>query len=153
VLYDITRSYFEGAYTQSDLITFGYNRDGKLGHEQMVIALLGSGGLSGRSRPAAVSRDTECFYWGCFACFKVPDDQGMVHFRVFLDRSVLEVFAADRGCMTQRLYPTREDSLGVSFLIRKGSAIVHRLSAWKMVAVWPNQAQRSRVQCSPSIGI
>ena len=40
VLYDITSSYFEGAYEQSDLVTFGYNRDGKRGHEQMVIGLL-----------------------------------------------------------------------------------------------------------------
>ena len=40
VLYDITSSYFEGAYPQSDIVTFGYNRDGKRGHEQMVIALL-----------------------------------------------------------------------------------------------------------------
>src|SRR5258707_162177 len=40
VLYDITSSYFEGAYTQSDIVTFGYDRDGKRGHEQMVIALL-----------------------------------------------------------------------------------------------------------------
>jgi beta-fructofuranosidase len=65
-----------------------------------------------------------------------PDDQGVVRFRVFLDRSVLEVFAADRACMTQRLYPTREDSLGVSFLVREGSAIVHRLCAWRMAPVW-----------------
>jgi hypothetical protein len=34
-----TSSYFEGAYTQSDIVTLGYNRDGKRGHEQMVIAL------------------------------------------------------------------------------------------------------------------
>src|SRR5262245_2923126 len=40
VLYDITSSYLEGAYTQSDIVTFGYDRDGKRGHEQMVIALL-----------------------------------------------------------------------------------------------------------------
>lgn len=40
VLYDITSSYFEGAYEQSDIVTFGYNRDGKRGHEQMVIGLL-----------------------------------------------------------------------------------------------------------------
>jgi hypothetical protein len=40
VLYDITSSYFEGAYTQSDIVTSGYNRDGKRGHEQMIIALL-----------------------------------------------------------------------------------------------------------------
>ena len=40
VLYDITSSYLEGAYTQSDIVTFGYDRDGKRGHEQMVVALL-----------------------------------------------------------------------------------------------------------------
>jgi len=40
VLYDITSSYFEGAYEKSDLVDFGYNRDGKKGHEQIVIGLL-----------------------------------------------------------------------------------------------------------------
>jgi transposase len=40
VLYDITSTYFEGAYAQSDLVLFGYNRDGKNGHEQIVLGLL-----------------------------------------------------------------------------------------------------------------
>jgi transposase len=40
VLYDITSSYFEGQYADSDLVLFGYNRDGKRGHEQMVVALV-----------------------------------------------------------------------------------------------------------------
>jgi transposase len=40
VLYDITSSYFEGAYEDSELVRFGYNRDGKRGHEQVVIGLL-----------------------------------------------------------------------------------------------------------------
>jgi len=40
VLYDITSSYFEGAYAHSDIVLFGYNRDGKRRHEQMVIALV-----------------------------------------------------------------------------------------------------------------
>jgi transposase len=40
VLYDITSTYFEGAYAQSDIVLFGYNRDGKKGHEQVVIGLL-----------------------------------------------------------------------------------------------------------------
>jgi beta-fructofuranosidase len=71
-----------------------------------------------------------------------PDHQGVVRFRVFLDRSVLEVFAADRACVTQRLYPTREDSLGLGFLVREGLVIVHRLSAWRLAAVWPNQAPK-----------
>jgi hypothetical protein len=40
VLYDITSSYFEGQYADSELVLFGYNRDGKRGHEQMVVALV-----------------------------------------------------------------------------------------------------------------
>jgi transposase len=40
VLYDITSSYLEGEYEGSQWVDFGYNRDGKRGHEQIVIALL-----------------------------------------------------------------------------------------------------------------
>jgi hypothetical protein len=40
VLYDITSVYFEGDYEQSELVTFGYNRDGKQGHEQVVVGLI-----------------------------------------------------------------------------------------------------------------
>lgn len=40
IYYDLTSSYFEGAYENSDLVTFGYNRDGKKGHEQIAIGLL-----------------------------------------------------------------------------------------------------------------
>ena len=40
VLYDITSSYMEGEYSDSDLVCFGYNRDRKKGHEQIVISLL-----------------------------------------------------------------------------------------------------------------
>jgi hypothetical protein len=40
VLYDITSSYFEGQYADSELVLFGYNRDGKRGHEQVVVALV-----------------------------------------------------------------------------------------------------------------
>jgi transposase len=40
VLYDITSTYFEGEYEQSELVKFGYNRDSKRGHEQIVIGLL-----------------------------------------------------------------------------------------------------------------
>lgn len=40
VLYDITSTYFEGEYENSDLITYGYSRDCKRGHEQVNIGLL-----------------------------------------------------------------------------------------------------------------
>lgn len=40
VLYDITSSYLEGEYENSDIVSFGYNRDKKRGHEQIVIGLI-----------------------------------------------------------------------------------------------------------------
>lgn len=40
VLYDITSSYFEGEYEASELVKFGYNRDQKSGHKQIVLGLL-----------------------------------------------------------------------------------------------------------------
>jgi len=40
VLYDITSSYFEGEYADSEIVTYGYNRDGKKGTKQIVLGLL-----------------------------------------------------------------------------------------------------------------
>ncbi len=52
--------------------------------------------------------------------------------RVFLDRTILEVFANGRQCLTQRIYPTRGDSLGVSLVAARGGVKVHALTAWEM---------------------
>jgi transposase len=40
VLYDVTSSYLEGEYESSEIVSFGYNRDGKRGHKQIVIGLM-----------------------------------------------------------------------------------------------------------------
>jgi transposase len=40
VLYDITSTYFEGEYQDSELVAYGYNRDKKSSHEQVVVGLL-----------------------------------------------------------------------------------------------------------------
>jgi sucrose-6-phosphate hydrolase SacC (GH32 family) len=52
--------------------------------------------------------------------------------RVFLDKPMLEVFANDRQCITQQVFPSRKDSLGVKFLARGGSATVRSLEAWDL---------------------
>ncbi len=40
ILYDITSSYLEGLYEDSEIVAYGYNRDKKKGHEQIVIGLI-----------------------------------------------------------------------------------------------------------------
>ena len=42
--------------------------------------------------------------------------------RIYVDKSVVEVFANGRQCITQRVYPTRADSTGVRLVSRGGQA-------------------------------
>ncbi|MBC8075861.1 MAG: glycoside hydrolase family 32 protein [Chloroflexales bacterium] len=59
-----------------------------------------------------------------------PDEP--LRLRVFLDRSVLEVFANERVSITSRIYPTRADSQGVALLAERGDAQLLGLDAWQM---------------------
>ena len=54
---------------------------------------------------------------------------------VFLDGSVVEVFAHGRTCLTGRIYPTRSDSLGVGIFAKEGQARVKSLVAYEMKAI------------------
>ncbi len=55
---------------------------------------------------------------------------------ILLDRSVLEVFANGRACITARIYPSREDSLGVRLFARGGSASLETMDVWPMKSIW-----------------
>jgi len=57
--------------------------------------------------------------------------------RVFLDRSIVEVFANGRQCVTQRVYPTRQDALGLTLFATGGSSKVKTLQVWEMAATNP----------------
>lgn len=57
--------------------------------------------------------------------------------RIFVDRTVVEVFANGRQCLTKRIYPTRPDSLDAALFARGGSARLVSLQAWEMKSVWP----------------
>ncbi|MCY3931253.1 MAG: glycoside hydrolase family 32 protein [Acidobacteria bacterium] len=52
--------------------------------------------------------------------------------RVFVDKSVVEVFANSRQAIARRIYPSRRDSIGVRVYSAGGDARVHSLKAWKI---------------------
>ena len=58
--------------------------------------------------------------------------QDPLKLRIFLDGSVVEVFANGRACLTSRIYPTRMESLGVGIFARGGKAKVRSLDTWVM---------------------
>lgn len=57
--------------------------------------------------------------------------------RVFIDRSVVEVFANGKQYMAMRIYPGRKDSLGLSLKARGGDAVLKSLDVWQMKSIWP----------------
>ena len=58
--------------------------------------------------------------------------------RVFVDKSVVEVFAHDgRQAVVRRIYPARVDSVGVSLFANGGSMRATRVTAWDMMASNP----------------
>jgi beta-fructofuranosidase len=59
----------------------------------------------------------------------------LLRLTVFLDGSVVEVFANGRTCLTGRIYPTRSDSLGVRIFAQGGPARVNSLDAYEIKAI------------------
>jgi len=60
-----------------------------------------------------------------------------IELRVFVDRSVVEVFAQGGHYLGKRIYPARPDSLDVQIFSLGGDATLHSLEAWEMDAIWP----------------
>ena len=56
--------------------------------------------------------------------------------RVFVDKSVVEVFANGRQCVAARVYPDRADSLGVSLRAQGQAAELRSLDAWQMQDIY-----------------
>lgn len=57
--------------------------------------------------------------------------------RVFVDQSIVEVFANDRQCATLRVYPGRQQSTGVSLRAQGADAALISLDAWQMRSIYP----------------
>lgn len=56
--------------------------------------------------------------------------------RVFIDKSVVEVFVNGRQCVAARAYPGRADSLGVSLRAQGSDAVLKQLDAWAMKSIY-----------------
>ena len=111
LLYDLTSTYFEGEYARSELVEFGYNRDRKKGHEQVVIGLL----CNGQGCPVGV----EVF------AGSTQDAQTLVaKVQEVRDQYQLEqvIWVSDRGLLTQSNLEQLKDQQGLATI----TALTHR---------------------------
>ena len=80
--------------------------------------------------PGALSRAPET------APIRLDPDEPL-RLRVFVDRSVVEVFANGKQCVAVRVYPGRGDSTGVSLRTQGSPAQLRSLDAWQMRSIYP----------------
>jgi sucrose-6-phosphate hydrolase SacC (GH32 family) len=65
-----------------------------------------------------------------------PDAGGVLRLRVLVDRSSVEVFAADGTALTARVYPRYAESDAVRVVAEGGAVPVAALRAWRMGSAW-----------------
>jgi beta-fructofuranosidase len=59
--------------------------------------------------------------------------------RIFLDGSVIEIFANDRFYLTARVYPAGPQSTGVALHASGGTAKIVSFEAWEMRPISPDR--------------
>ena len=55
-----------------------------------------------------------------------------IRLRVFLDKSMLEVFANGRQCITQVIYPTLKDAVDIQVFAEDASIKIEEVKAWQL---------------------
>ena len=86
------------------------------------------------THPRALSRPPEV------APVLLEDPSAPVKLRVFVDRSIVEVFVNDRLASAVRVYPKEKDSTGVSLRAIGGDAKLISLDSWQMDNIYANQS-------------
>lgn len=61
----------------------------------------------------------------------------LIRLHVFIERSILEVLANGRLCMTSRICPTRPDSTGIGLFAAGGPAALRSMEVWSVQPIRP----------------
>lgn len=100
-----------------------------------------AGGWDRKQRPSVVTIDSSYASGLPDAVSRAPEtaevfvaEDEPLRLRVFIDRSVVEVFVNGRQCVAVRVYPGRADSTGVSVRSQSREAELKCLDAWQMGA-------------------
>ena len=108
-----------------------------------IVCYRDRGNRIGWKQPTIVSIDTSRSTMSNIARCRPPEsgpvdigDRESLKLRVFIDRSILEVFINGRQCLSTRVYPTRKDSIGVSLRAQGRNARIKSIDVWQMKSIW-----------------
>ncbi|KAK9717571.1 hypothetical protein K7432_006078 [Basidiobolus ranarum] len=84
-----------------------------------------------RSKSSLNSNYSNTIQWGEIPLFRTRKGLERLELRVFVDNSIIEVFANDRLALTTRIYPTLPDSTEVFLTLAKGKKVtVEEFTLW-----------------------
>jgi len=63
-------------------------------------------------------------------------DGETIELRVFVDKSVVEVFANGQKYMGMRVFPSLKESVGISLRSQGEESVVKSLNVWQMRSIW-----------------
>ncbi|KAJ5621958.1 hypothetical protein N7528_005190 [Penicillium herquei] len=103
-----------------------------------------------RSHSSLIKNFTTTSHMGFFEPYQIRQKNGTVRtepiqMNVFIDGSLVEVYVNDRFALTSRIYPSRDDSTGVSLLAADESEVTYsNIEIWDgLLNVWPERPQNS----------
>jgi beta-fructofuranosidase len=96
---------------------------------QKQLSVVTLDGSRASLRPDVVARPPES------APLYIPPGEPF-RLRVFVDRSVVEVFVNGRQCLAMRVCPSRDDSVGVSLRAQGKDARLKSLDCWEMQSIY-----------------
>ena len=67
------------------------------------------------------------------------EEKEKLQLHVFIDKSVVEVFVNDRQCVCHRVYPSRNDSTGVSIMAREADGMLVSMDCWQMKSIYEDE--------------
>lgn len=98
-------------------------------HESVAIL----DAMNGSMRADVLALAPETVAW-----YLAPGEPLRLH--VFIDKSIVEVFVNDTVCLSARVYPSREDSVGVSLRSLGKNSRLLSLDAWHMRCIYEDEA-------------
>ena len=63
-------------------------------------------------------------------------DDEPLRLRIFIDTRIVEIFGNEQKCVIARVYPGRDDSVGVSLRAQGSDAVLESLDAWQMSNIY-----------------
>jgi beta-fructofuranosidase len=83
---------------------------------------------------------------GRFRLWEVNGNLQPLHLHIFVDNSIVEIFANGVFCLTTRIYPTAEDATELGYLVKQGSVEYGKLEIWDgLDKAWPQRPDNSSV--------